>query len=168
MLCDECKQKPANVHFAQMVNGQKTETHLCEECAAKKGTFIFQIDNSFSIPNLLASFFGNYNMQGMPVLAPAKSCANCGTSLDNVKQTGKLGCSECYSVFDDELEPTLRRIHGNNQHIGKVPARGGEKVILKKRVEYLKQQLQQAILNEDYEKAAEIRDVIKDIEKKLN
>jgi protein arginine kinase activator len=168
MLCDECKERPANVHFTQIVNGQKTETHLCEECAAQKGTYIFQIDNSFSIPNLLASFFGSFNMQGMPVLPSAKSCANCGTSFEDVKTTGKLGCSECYSVFAEELEPTLRRIQGNNRHIGKVPARGGEKVIMKKKVEYLKQQLQQAVLSEDYEKAAEIRDVIKDIEKKLN
>ena len=66
------------------------------------------------------------------------------------------------------MEPTLRRVHGDSRHVGKVPARGGEKVMVKKKIEGLKYQLQKAIGVEDYEKAAEIRDEIKDAEKMLD
>lgn len=166
MYCDECKQRPASVHLTQMFNGQKIESHFCEECAAKKGAIIFNADNSFSIPNLLASFFG-FNTEGPSAPALGHSCSNCGMSFNDIRQTGKLGCSECYAAFDEELEPTLRGMHGNSQHIGKVPTRGGEKVILKKTVESMKSRLQQAVAEEDYEKAAQIRDAIKDLEKKL-
>lgn len=166
MYCDECKKKPATVHLTQMFNGQTTEAHYCEECAAKKGAVIFNMGSSFSIPNMLASFFG-YNMEGLPAPSAARTCDNCGMNFNDIRQSGKLGCSECYAAFDEQLEPTLRGMHGNSQHIGKVPARGGEKVILKKKVEDMKGRLQQAVAEEDYEKAAQIRDAIKELEKKL-
>jgi protein arginine kinase activator len=88
-------------------------------------------------------------------------------TFNDIRQTGKLGCSECYKVFEQELEPTLRRIHGNSQHIGKIPSRGGEKVLLRKQMDNLKTQLQEAVNREEYEKAAGIRDNIKDMENKL-
>ena len=33
MLCEKCSQRPATVHVAEINNGQKQETHLCELCA---------------------------------------------------------------------------------------------------------------------------------------
>lgn len=168
MYCEECKQRPATVHLTQMYNGKKVETHLCETCAAQKGAFMFDVASNFSIPNLLGSLFGsNFNIPDVKAPLQVGICPNCGMNLSDIRNTGRLGCSECYTAFEKELEPTLRRVHGNSQHVGKVPARGGEKVMVKKKIENLKQQLQQAVAAEDYEKAAEIRDTIKDIEKKL-
>lgn len=169
MYCDECKKQPATVHLTQMINGNTTETHLCEECAAKKGGFMFDVSNKFSIPNLLGSFFGsNYGLQGMQPLQQMSSCPNCGINFSDISQTGKLGCSECYSAFEQKMEPILRRIHGNSMHVGKIPARGGGKVLIKKQRDKLKSQLQQAVAQENYEKAAEIRDSIKKLEKEMD
>lgn len=168
MYCEECKQRPATVHLTQMYNGKKVEIHLCEACAAQKGAFMFDVASNFSIPNLLGSLFGsNFNLPEVQTQLPGRVCPNCGMSLNDIMNTGRLGCSECYTAFEKELEPTLRRVHGNSEHVGKVPARGGEKVMVKKQIEHLKQQLQQAVAAENYEKAAEIRDTIKDTEKKL-
>lgn len=168
MYCQECKQKPATVFLTQMANGKKTEMHLCEECAAKKGGIIFDMDNQFSVSNLLGTLLGkNYNLQAITPSANVKQCPNCKMSLQDISQTGKLSCAECYTVFEKEMEPTLRRIHGNSRHIGKIPVRGGEKVLVKNRIAKLKSQLHKAIANEEYEKAAEIRDCIKDMQKKL-
>ncbi len=168
MYCDECKAKPATVHFTQNIQGKKSETHLCEECAAQKGALLFDIDNNFSIPNLLGSFLGNnYNMPGIKPVNSRLSCPNCQMNFSDIRHTGKLGCSECYQAFEQELEPTLRRIHGNSEHIGRIPVRGGEKVLLKKKIDELKHKLQKAVGNEEYEKAAEIRDAIKKMEKDL-
>lgn len=166
MFCDECKEKPATVHLTQMFNGKTVETHLCEACATKKGAMIF--DGKFSIPNLLGSFLGhNLSIQGLPS-APRVSCPNCGMDFNDITHTGKLGCAECYSAFEEALEPTLRRIHGNSQHIGKIPSRGGGKVLIKKKIEEMKGLLQEAVSKEQYEKAAEIRDSIKELEKQLD
>lgn len=169
MYCEECKAKPATVHFTQNIQGKKSETHLCEDCAAKKGAILFDIDNKFSIPNLLGSFLGyNYNVPGIKSVSSGISCSNCNTNFNDIRHTGKLGCSECYSAFEQELEPTLRRIHGNSRHIGRIPLRGGGTVLIKKQINELKSQLQTAVNNEEYEKAAVIRDKIKNLEKELN
>ncbi|MGI6452547.1 MAG: UvrB/UvrC motif-containing protein [Syntrophomonadaceae bacterium] len=168
MNCENCQQRPATVHFTQMINGSKVEMHLCQECAAKKGAFVFDLDNKFSISNLLGSFFGTNLLQGTKTISPEMICSNCGMSLAGIRQTGKLGCSECYISFEGELEPSLRRIHGNSRHIGKIPSRGGSEVLLKRQLDNLKAQLQQAVAAENYEKAAEIRDKIKELEKKAN
>ncbi|NLB87638.1 MAG: hypothetical protein GX790_00175 [Syntrophomonadaceae bacterium] len=169
MYCDECKNKPATVHFTQNIQGKKSELHLCEDCAAKKGTiFLNNIDNKFSIPNLLASFLGyGYNVSDIKPVSSGQTCPNCKTNFNDIKHMGKLGCSECYTAFEEELEPTLRRIHGNSRHIGRIPLRGGGTVLIKKQIADLKNQLQTAVNNEEYEKAAVIRDKIKKLEKEL-
>lgn len=167
MYCEECKQKPAAVHLTQVFNGTIMQSHLCEECAAKKGGFIFDPGSKFSIPNLLSSIFGSSCNVDIAPVAEAGPCPNCGMNFYSIRETGKLGCSECYKVYEQELEPTLRRIHGNSQHMGKIPSRGGEKVLIRKQMENLKSQLQEAVSHEEYEKAAEIRDAIKNLESKL-
>lgn len=168
MYCEECKKNPASVHLIQVINGKKVETHLCEECAAKKGAILFNVNNKFSIPNLLGSIFVNpYSVQDFAGFTKGAKCPNCGMSFNDIRQTGKLGCSECYKIFENELEPTLRRMQGNSQHVGKIPSRSGEKVLMRKQIENLKTGLQEAVAHEKYEEAAEIRDRIKDIERKL-
>ncbi|MEA1959838.1 MAG: UvrB/UvrC motif-containing protein [Bacillota bacterium] len=167
MICEECKKKNATVHFTHMVNGKMVETHLCEECAVKKGMYILDL-SQFSIPNLLGSIFGmQHPVNNMPTMAEIDSCPNCGMKFMEIRKTGKLGCSECYHAYEKELEPTLRRIHGNSQHQGKIPSRSGGKVLIKKKIDTLKQQLQEAVASEKYEIAAEIRDSIKALEKGL-
>lgn len=169
MYCEDCQKNPANVHIVQIVNGKKMERNLCEECAGKHNAAFFAQENSFSIPNLLGSFFGNvYGLHKIPQVNTVKACRNCGLRFTDIVNSGKLGCSECYSVFEDELEPSLRRLQANSEHNGKIPARNGEKTLIKKQIEKLKLSLQEAIAAEQYEKAAEIRDEIKLKEKLLS
>ncbi|MDD2509555.1 MAG: UvrB/UvrC motif-containing protein [Syntrophomonas sp.] len=167
MYCEECKIRPATVHLAQMFNGQKIEVHLCEQCASQKGAIIFGTNNQLSISNLLGSFLGgDHSIQEAKSLVQNTSCPSCGIKLFDIRQTGKLGCAKCYMAFEQELGPSLRRIHGNRQHVGKIPLRGGEKVLWRKQMESLKQRLQEAVAREEYEEAAEIRDQIKSLEKR--
>lgn len=169
MYCDECKTRPAEVHFTQVQNGKKTELHLCSQCAAKKGLtfFNFNFGEALSVPKLLGSLFGFGPApigQVMPVVSK-KVCPNCGTSFDEIGQQGRLGCSMCYQAFQEPLESILRRIHGNSRHTGKVPQRGASRLKVQRRIEELKAALSKAIAKEEYEKAAEIRDQIKKLEK---
>lgn len=36
MFCENCHARIANVHIMKINNGEKTEAHLCSECAANK------------------------------------------------------------------------------------------------------------------------------------
>ncbi|MGI6468596.1 MAG: UvrB/UvrC motif-containing protein [Syntrophomonadaceae bacterium] len=172
MNCDECKENLATVHVTEMYNGQKSEMHLCPSCAAKKGALVFDPSQfQFNLPNLLGGFLGgNQALQGKGFAGPTAqlACQNCGVRFVDIRNSGKLGCPKCYQAFEDELESALKRIHGNSQHTGKIPLRSGEKTRIKRQVDDLKEQLQAAIMAEEYEKAAEIRDALKELEKKLD
>ncbi|MGE5543497.1 MAG: UvrB/UvrC motif-containing protein [Bacillota bacterium] len=167
MYCEECKSRPAAVTITEMFNGKQVQLHLCPECAAQKGMGFFNLGGA-SLPKLLGSFFGFGPIhvgQVQPPVIATKSCPNCHISPKAIGQHGRLGCSQCYEVFREQLEPTLRRIHGNTVHTGKLPKRGASRVKLQREIEQLKAQLQLAVSKEQYEKAAELRDRIKNLEK---
>lgn len=168
MFCEECKTRPATFHFTQMFNGQQVEMHLCQECAAKKGLMAFNLGDVISLPKLIGSFFGYTPVPGQqsPVVLTG-TCPNCGTGFDSISQHGRLGCSECYTAFQEQLEPLLRRIHGNSKHTGKVPQRNAGKILTRRKIEQLKSQLQNAVAQENYELAAELRDNIKKLEREF-
>lgn len=174
LICQECKQRPATLHFTKILNGEKTEIHLCEYCAQDKGeVFMFPGSSNFSIHNLLA---GLLNLE--PQLAEAKQdafahkqilqCERCHMTYNQFAKVGRFGCSYCYKAFQAQLNPLLKRLHsGNTVHSGKIPNRIGGTIQLQKQVIRLKQKLQETIAREEFEKAAEIRDEIRRIEKRL-
>lgn len=170
MLCDSCKKNEANFHYTKIVNGMKKEYHLCQECARKfeeKGE-LEEFDFTsplLSFPNILS---GLMNYVGIPDSSQRKdtlTCKNCGMSFDEFKRTGLLGCSNCYSDFQKELYSVIKRVQGNTKHTGKVPGKSPKEASNERKVQSLKEQLLSAVTNEEYEKAAVIRDEIKKIEK---
>ena len=91
-------------------------------------------------------------------------CNLCNTTFSEYKKTGKLGCSKCYSNFEEELKPIKEGIYGYSDHIGKFPKDVHKDVEAIREVEELKQQLNIAIEKEEYEQAAELRDRILELE----
>ena len=188
MLCDNCGKREANVRYSENINGRKKELNLCQECSEKLG--IGQMD--FSMPIDFSSFLGGFlddfaTSDFMPMLGQLKTlkCDSCGYTFDDIVNTGRLGCKECYSVFEDRLDLIIKRIQGANKHIGRVgkiidqriDEKQKEKEDLKKdseeksskdeiqTIEKLQEDLKIAIKEERYEDAAKIRDEIKKLEK---
>lgn len=168
LKCQECQANPATLHFAKIINGKKTEMHLCEQCAKSKGD-IFQGQNSFSIHNLLSGFL-NFDT---PIKSTGASnfafsslkCDKCGMSYEQFAEMGRFGCANCYQVFDSKLDPLLRRVHsGNISHQGKIPKRGGSDIHHRKNLLELKAKLAEHVKREEFEKAAQIRDEIRSLE----
>ncbi len=173
-MCQECREEKANVFFTKIVNGVKTEVHLCEKCAREKGDLEFTFEPKFSLQNFFASFLSEplSEIWSAPQREqhPSKvQCSNCSLTFTQFSQIGRFGCSSCYSSFgEDKLQPLFRRIHGSINHNGKVPRRLGGTTRIKREIEKLRQQLQQHIQMEEYEKAAITRDKIKSLEKELD
>lgn len=163
MQCEECGKHEAVVHFTQMVDGEKTEKQICKECAAQKGfqTSLGTVDNIVS--KMISS-------------GPAKEtddekvlvCRQCGTTYRQFRNTGRLGCSYCYRVFEENLKELLRKIHGSTKHIGKSPARKDTELQAHERVEQMREQLRKAVQAEQFEEAALLRDEIKRLEGELS
>ncbi|GGE56728.1 protein-arginine kinase activator protein [Pullulanibacillus camelliae] len=168
MECQECHIRPATLHFTKIINGHKTEVHLCEECAREKGE-IMAGSNAFSIHNLLS---GLLNFE-QPMEANGGShehdplqCPKCGLTYNEFTRIGKFGCDECYKTFDEKLNPILRKVHsGNTAHIGKIPRRMGKDISARRKILDLKDRLQELVEKEEFEEAAKTRDLIRELER---
>lgn len=168
MICQSCNQREANVHITKIINGVKTEMHLCDECAKNQDVNmgnVFNFSSSMSFQNILDGFFEM--MGAAPKQIESTQCPVCHMTIDDFRKTGRLGCGNCYKTFEEDVTPLIRRIHGNIQHTGKVPGRTGGVLKIKRDVDVLRDKLKNAITSEEYEKAATIRDQIKELESKL-
>lgn len=166
MKCQNCGSNNANTHVKTVINGELREYDLCAECARKMGyTNVFSdMDNEFS--SFLGSFFGNV----LPARTQATRCEFCGSTYGEIAKTGQVGCANCYSIFADRLYPSIRNIHGNTTHCGK-NSRSLNKTASKpaeqtreEKIAALKRELEAAVKEQSFERAAELRDQIKELE----
>jgi protein arginine kinase activator len=101
----------------------------------------------------------------LPTLADGLRCSSCGSTLKDFRDSGRLGCGECYVAFDGHLRDLLRRLHGSSQHVGEryaVP--GGDTGDPRAQLLDLKDQLRRAVDSENFEAAANLRDRIRVLE----
>ena len=173
MLCDNCKNRQANVKYTQVINGVKKEMNLCEECSQKLG-----ITNNWSMPidfsSFLGDFMSDYTQAFSPLLTDTKSikCSKCNRTYDDFIETGKFGCDHCYDVFSNNIDSLLKRIQGSNRYIGKriknsnIKDEKNEIIIddKKEKIRKLKLKIKELEKLEKYEEAAKVRDEIKKLE----
>jgi len=168
MMCQECGKRPATVFITKIVNNHKEQIALCEECAKKyQQSWNFGVVPDFSIHKFLANLLQETEIDRSRGLETEVRCPNCGLTFSEFKETGKLGCGECYHTFDKALQPFIRRVQGTLQHGGKIPERIGGNLKVRQKLEKLKIKLQDAIRLEEFEEAARLRDEIREMEKKV-
>jgi protein arginine kinase activator len=160
MLCENCGEKDASIHYTQIDKNEMHTFHLCDECAAAKGLQPGVNVGNFPLTDFLEK--GGRAGAETPVAGP---CSFCGLTLDDFKKTGRVGCSHCYVSFDGHLSGLLRRLHGGTQHVGKVylppdPTQAEQR----ERLDGLRRKLDRAVQSEDFERAAQIRDLIRTLE----
>ncbi len=172
MLCEKCKKRTATVFYNENINGKTRSYSLCGECAAKlreKGELqdITSMIGSFADPfsqlhdQFFSGFFGMPTVKSIP---SAKKCPVCGSTYADIAANGKVGCPHCYETFRDELSGLIQSVHGTTSHTGNVPSRHRAMKEKKEKLTQLKQELQEAVQKEQFERAAELRDEIKSLE----
>jgi protein arginine kinase activator len=110
-------------------------------------------------------------------------CESCGLTQQEFKKNGRFGCASCYDVFQKVLDPMLEGMHAGKRHAGRAPAdfvppvappakkpekkepekKEKEPEFREKDIAALETELIQAIEAEEYERAAEIRDQIRQL-----
>ena len=105
MLCQKCNKNEANTYYSQVINGKKTEMYLCPQCAKEMSIGNFSFGGfGFGFPSLVRA------------AATERACPQCGATIGDISQIGRIGCANCYSFFEDELRDAIRRVHGDVTH----------------------------------------------------
>ena len=201
MLCEICGENEATFHYSEVVNGNKTEHHLCNECAAKTDISYYSsfLDGDGRLGQLLSGLLG------MPLYGETEDpkthivCPGCRLSYGEFIKNSAFGCAECYNVFGPLLDDSIRKLQGSVSHQGKKPyhltklmhsmnsdgksddtvsrenmqepvsdkkvenIEKKTKASLEYEVDIMSKRLKQAVMEEDYEEAARLRDHIKDL-----
>ena len=136
MRCDVCGSSDS-VFFIKP-DGSDGELRMCISCAAARG--------------YAASGEGQGSGNA------STSCQACGWTADQLKSTGRLGCPSCATAFRREILAILRRSGRTGAYEGMTPEtlaiRAGRAGLAASRA----LELAEAIRNEDFERAAAIRD----------
>ena len=123
--------------MTQIVGGKMQKVNLCEACSKEKGV---NDPTGFALADLL---LGMGAAQDIERSSSGVTCPVCGFTQADFKKTGRLGCRACYAVFCASLIKTRE---------------------LDAQIRDLQSSLERAVADEEYEKAADLRDQIRRIE----
>lgn len=157
--CENCK-KACVIHLTQIINGEVKKMDMCETCphAAQ-----LQDPTQFG---LMEKLLGIAMQKGIPLPSSDLTCPHCGYKESEFRKTGRLGCPECYNIFVTPQMHILSKIQEAEVHKGKGP-KNQDKRDLRLQLAQLKKNLMNYIEQEEYERAAQIRDQIKQINAQL-
>lgn len=170
VVCMKCNKTLATVKFTKIISGEVHEMHLCQDCASQISPYQKKMSNlQKDLNEILANLLKQEKGAAAGSAAPEETkeekidlvCDNCGFPFESYRKSFFLGCSNCYKVFHKYLMNDIRKIHGNVQHRGRVPQRFRKYVELKRNLDTLKRDLQEAVKAENFERAAELRDLIR-------
>ena len=169
MICEECGIRPAKFHLMTIMNDERTERNLCPVCMAKYQKQLPGIDfsNLAGILNSILDSRPGKEREKVDESLGALTCEQCGMTYAEFQKCGMLGCANCYKTFKAPLDALLQRIHGNTQHAGRIPGSVRSGVSIRMNIDRLKQRLQKAIAEEEYEQAAKLRDSIRALNAQL-
>ena len=163
MICQKCKKAAAAVCISQHNGGEKTDIYLCQSCANESAAVALKA--AFGLLDMMPSKFAFAGeLDRYSRLAGNTRCLACAKTFAEIQQDGKVGCARCYVEFRDRLRPIVERIHRSATHKGHCPSSAPASYVAKRKIMELKAELEKAVAGEEYEKAAELRDLIKNLE----
>lgn len=153
MKCDICKINEAEIHIEQRAGENSQSLHICKVCAEEKG-----IDQKNpGIDNVLTGIFTQLlkdKLEYTKKFEESLICPVCRTNLKNVREKKKVGCSTCYIFFDKQLDTfDIDFI----QYDGRIPQKFDIYRDYLIELPSLKEDLEEALENESFEEAEEIR-----------
>ncbi len=169
MKCQQC-DKLATYHITELTGGKPQELHLCEDHARQ---YLSSSSGEPSGVGGVAAALAQQMVQQMAIGQTAEELANlnqqacpvCGITFFEFRSQGRLGCPHDYTAFKTQLEPLILNIHGEGEHVGKRPRHSPADSERRTQLIRLRREMKEAIENEKYERASELRDEIRGIEK---
>lgn len=168
IFCDECRRNIATVFLTKISGSEVSKAQLCEDCARRLEESTEAANLLACLPQLLSGLQSADSEVGEQLVDDVLSgelvtCESCGTSFNDFRKMGFLGCSNCYEAFGEALEKVIEEYQGAVEHVGKMPGKVSEEAKLRKRLLELERNLERQIAEEQYEAAAAARDQINEI-----
>lgn len=160
--CSICGAAEGVVDLTHIEGDEVRIRHLCAKCAAEKGIQTPAALAESPLGGLLAALGTEAPAAGGP--EPTVVCPGCGGTLQDFRDSGRLGCAQCYQTFEDHLSELMRRLHGSTHHTGKAYSGPGVQPAAPapEPTRRLRERLRQAIDAEQFELAAQLRDQLKE------
>lgn len=159
MLCQKCHRNLATVRYAEVVDGQVSDQHLCAACMAALQDQGFKLDGP--APTVHWPARDDESAEDVKLQA---SCSSCGMALNDMLRLDRAGCPDCYAQFWDVLAPRLGNLHPGLRHHGKSTHIDDRRLKLREDLQSKRSLLRRALESEDYEEAAHLRDEINCLE----
>ncbi len=86
-------------------------------------------------------------------MSDSRVCPRCGTTIEEFRRTGLVGCAECYRAFREEILSAVRRVQGTTRHEGAIPAVSEEKYSFMLEQQHLKDAIERALRAGKFEEA---------------
>ena len=157
MICSICQINEATIHILRIEKDYIVKIHICEECLSKG----YMDRAEFIQSDIVGDIFFVGDTKNI-------ICPHCNTTYKEFESTELLGCPHCAITFEEKLKDIVESKQGKDlQHIGKTPIKAKQhfekRDIVEMKIFNLEKRLKSAITNEEYEKAAKIRDRIKEL-----
>lgn len=189
MLCENCGERRAEIHLVKIINGTQIEEDICRECAEKMMPF----NDAAKALRLSFSLEGIMNVEEaarrllFPILpelyeADGKDmrCPHCGEVIDPDELFNKLGDKSVEGrdiIFDfsgagQSGENSGEGVAAEAKSVARTQVTMpdleiSESDVMDKELIGLKKELEFVLRGERYERAAEIRDRIVELEKTI-
>ncbi|MFP4483894.1 MAG: hypothetical protein ACLFO1_03470 [Spirochaetaceae bacterium] len=151
-VCSRCGSDAGTIRLDQRRGSQVRRYWLCDACAAELGVMSGK-------PAVLPRFrdlFSHLFFQRQE-----SACPDCGQTVMEVRRTGRLGCPTCYATFYQEVGSRVGEQILQHGHVGALPKRLRPLRWTYLERERIRDRLNAALADEEYEKAAELRDEIR-------
>jgi protein arginine kinase activator len=161
-LCQKCHKNLSTVRYAEVVDGQVVNKHLCQACMAglqNDATTGFELSGvapTVQKPSL--------KRVAQEALRSHRMCPLCGIRLSQVLDSGEVGCNGCYETFGKEIESILEGLHQSLYHKGKHPRVDDPPPPPRADLQSKRALLRTMLRAENYEEAAKLRDTISSLE----
>jgi protein arginine kinase activator len=169
MRCHDCNNPDPSFHYKEVLDGEVVVVDLCHECAVKRG-LIDSSNGKIDVPAVLQKLSLDLTVTSDSASSAGAAgnslvCPECGVDERGIRESGRLGCPQCYCTFNELLAPALASMHRDTRHVGLSSATSdataeSSNQVRGLRLPQLEEDLARAVATEAYEKAAELRDLI--------
>jgi len=150
--CDVCGRNLAEVKVTEVdKDGKAAEHMLCSDCAQNRG-ILASSKTKLSAAEVIKELRTRQSAEDNQMV-----CPRCRMTYADFKRTLRVGCEHCYEAFAEHLGVMLKRVHGATGHTGRAPKPGPDAAGEFER-RRLQRELRRAVAAEDYERAAAVRD----------